>query len=316
MSELQARMEELQGELNAAQERIEALRVEELALDERLVVSQQRADQLEDQQGRLRTVVTKRAQELYMTGSSEMLEALLGSSDMGELMDRTEILSQVSADDSSAFIELARSRAELERLNEQMAADRSRLVAAERELAEENEALQSKFEEISAEYDRLKAALAKAAPAPAAAAAAPAPASAAAPVVKSTGGMVCPVAGPVSFTDTWGAPRSDGRTHEGTDMMAAYGTPVAAITSGTITYAAYNGSGGNMLFLSGDDGHQYWYMHNQENFVGSGARVSTGDIIASVGDTGNATGTPHVHFEYHPGGGGPINPYPLVASLC
>ena len=314
MSELQARMDDLQGELNDAQERIEQLRIEQLQLDERLVVSQRRADELRSKQVKLRSVVTKRAQELYMAGNSEMLEALLGSSDMGELMDRTEILSQVSVDDSSAFIELARSQAELERLNAQMSTDRSRLVAAEEQLAEENEQLQARFAEVSDEYDRLKAALAKAAPAPAVASASgPAPA---APVIKSTGGMACPIAGPTSFTDTWGAPRSDGRSHEGTDMMAAYGTPVAAITSGTITYAAYNGSGGNMLFLSGDDGHQYWYMHNQENFVSSGARVSTGEIIASVGDTGNATGTPHVHFEYHPGGGGPINPYPLVASLC
>lgn len=304
-------MEELQGELNAAQARIEDLRVEQLALDERLAGSELRVRELSARQGRLRAVVTKRAQELYMTGNSEMLEALLGSRDMGELMDRTEILSQVTMDDSSAFIELARSQAELVRLNEQMAADRTRLVAAEDELAEENEVLQSRFEEVSDEYARLKAALAKAEPAPA-----PATLAAAAPAVKSTGGMVCPVAGPVSFTDTWGAPRSDGRSHEGTDMMAAYGTPVAAITSGTITYAAYNGSGGYMVFLSGDDGNQYWYLHNQENFVSSGARVSTGDIIASVGDTGNAAGTPHVHFEYHPGGGGPVNPYPLVASLC
>ena len=314
MTELEARMDELQGELNAAQARIEELRVEQLRLDERLAGSQARADELESKQAKLRTVVTKRAQELYMAGNSEMLETLLGSSDMGELMDRTEVLSQVSRDDSSAFLELARSQAELEQLNAQMSADRSRLVAAEEQLAEENDVLQSRFEEVSDEYDRLKAALAKATPAPApAAASGPAPA---APVVKSTGGMACPVAGPVSFTDTWGAPRSNGRSHEGTDMMAAYGTPVAAITSGTITYSAYNGSGGYMIFLSGDDGNQYWYLHNQENFVSSGARVSTGDIIASVGDTGNATGTPHVHFEYHPGGGGPVNPYPLVASLC
>jgi murein DD-endopeptidase MepM/ murein hydrolase activator NlpD len=98
-------------------------------------------------------------------------------------------------------------------------------------------------------------------------------------------------------------------------MMGSYGTPLVAIVSGTITYAAWDGSGGNMIFLSGDDGNQYWYMHNQENFV-SGGHVSAGQTIASLGDTGNAAGTPHLHFEYHPGGGSAVNPYPLVASLC
>jgi murein DD-endopeptidase MepM/ murein hydrolase activator NlpD len=276
--------------------------------------SEERATALESEQGKLRTVVTKRAQELYMAGHSEMLEALLGSNDIGDLMDRTEVLSQVSLDDSGAFIKLARSQAELERLNEQMIADRARLAAAEEGLAEENDLLQSRFEEVSAEYERLKAALLKAAPAPAPAPATQVASSGPAPVVRSTGGMTCPVAGAVSFIDSWGYPRA-GHTHQGTDMMAAYGTPVVAITSGTITYAAYDGSGGNMIFLSGDDGHQYWYMHNQENLVTSG-HVSVGQQIATVGDTGNATGTPHVHFEYHPGGGAAINPYPLVASLC
>ena len=98
-------------------------------------------------------------------------------------------------------------------------------------------------------------------------------------------------------------------------MMGAYGTPLVAIVSGTITYAAYDGSGGNMIFLSGDDGNAYWYMHNQENFV-TGGHVTAGQSIASLGDTGNAAGTPHLHFEYHPGGGSAVNPTPLVASLC
>ncbi|MBA3431401.1 MAG: M23 family metallopeptidase, partial [Actinobacteria bacterium] len=104
-------------------------------------------------------------------------------------------------------------------------------------------------------------------------------------------------------------------THVGVDMMAAYGTPVVAIVSGTISYAAFDGSGGNMIFLDGDDGDSYWYMHNQANLVTSG-HVSAGQQIATVGDTGNAEGTPHVHFEYHPGGGGPVNPYPIVAPIC
>jgi murein DD-endopeptidase MepM/ murein hydrolase activator NlpD len=91
--------------------------------------------------------------------------------------------------------------------------------------------------------------------------------------------------------------------------MAAAGTPVVAIVTGTITYAGYGSSAGNWLQLSGDDGNGYWYMHNQVNLV-SGGRVSVGQQIATVGNTGNASGgPPHVHFEFHPGGGGPVNPY-------
>ena len=302
-------MEDLQGELNAAQARIEELRTEQDTLEHRMEEADARVKVLKARQGKLQATAVGRAQELYMNGNTDMLEALFGSHDIGDLMDRTEVLSQVSMDDTGSFIALARSQAELEELNEQMIADRERLALAEEQLAEENDLLQSRFEEVSAEYERLKAALMKAEPAPATAAA-----PATAPVVRSTGGMYCPVGGATSFVDSWGAPRS-GHTHQGVDMMGAYGTPLVAITSGTITYAAYDGSGGNMIFLSGDDGHQYWYMHNQENLVTSG-HVSAGQQIATLGDTGNAAGTPHLHFEYHPGGGAAINPYPLVASLC
>jgi peptidoglycan LD-endopeptidase LytH len=97
--------------------------------------------------------------------------------------------------------------------------------------------------------------------------------------------------------------------------MAGYGAPVMAITSGTITLSSYGSSSGNWIILSGSDGNTYWYMHNEQNLVSSGS-VSTGQQIATLGDTGNAAGTPHLHFEYHPGGGAAVNPYPLVASLC
>jgi murein DD-endopeptidase MepM/ murein hydrolase activator NlpD len=51
--------------------------------------------------------------------------------------------------------------------------------------------------------------------------------------------------------------------------------------------------------------------------VVTGQRVHTGDVIGAVGNTGNARSTPpHLHFQYHPGGGGAVNPTPLVTALC
>ncbi|WP_370324584.1 murein hydrolase activator EnvC [Euzebya sp.] len=138
---------------------------------------------------------------------------------------------------------------------------------------------------------------------------------ASAPVASS--GMACPQDNPRSFTDTWGAPRSGGRSHQGTDIFGARGGNVFAITSGTVTRTTSGGISGLFLTLRGDDGHDYWYIHLQDFVARQGQRVSAGELIAHNGDTGNARGTtPHIHFEYHPGGGGPVNPYPLLASIC
>ena len=133
----------------------------------------------------------------------------------------------------------------------------------------------------------------------------------------SSGGMACPQDNPRSFTDTWGAPRSGGRTHQGTDIFGTRGGKVFAIVDGTVEWTTTGDSSGLFLSLRGDDGDTYWYMHLQDFVARAGARVQAGDLIAHNGDTGNARGTtPHIHFEYHPGGGGAVNPYPLLKDVC
>ncbi|MDQ3974734.1 MAG: M23 family metallopeptidase, partial [Actinomycetota bacterium] len=127
----------------------------------------------------------------------------------------------------------------------------------------------------------------------------------------------CPQDRPRSYSDTWGAPRSGGRRHQGTDIFGARGGLVFAITGGVVQFTRSGGNAGLFLSLRGDDGHVYWYMHLQDFVASAGQRVSAGQVIAHNGDTGNARGTsPHIHFEYHPGGGGPVNPYPLVRRVC
>ncbi|CAN5886811.1 hypothetical protein BH23ACT8_BH23ACT8_00200 [soil metagenome] len=136
--------------------------------------------------------------------------------------------------------------------------------------------------------------------------------------VSSAGGVACPVGQPRSYSDTWGAPRSGGRAHKGTDIMAPMGTPIYAYESGTITRTNANRLGGISLYLAGDSGNLYYYTHLQ-GYVGgvsAGQRVSVGEHIASNGDSGNAAGIPHLHFEVMPGGGGNVNPYPYVQRAC
>lgn len=125
--------------------------------------------------------------------------------------------------------------------------------------------------------------------------------------------MVCPVAGPRSFADTWGAPRSGGRSHEGVDMMAPGGTPLVAVESGAATFKT-NRLGGNAVWITGSSGTKYYYAHLSA-WEGSSRSVSQGEVIGYVGATGN-TSVNHLHFEVHPFGGPAVNPYPYVRAVC
>ncbi len=136
------------------------------------------------------------------------------------------------------------------------------------------------------------------------------------PPAPAAGGLVCPVQGPVSFVDSFGAPRSGGRAHQGVDMMAAMGTPTVAPVSGRVEHRD-NDTGGLSWWLHGDNGDEYYGTH-LSGYENEGAGwVAAGTVIGYVGDSGNAAGgSPHLHFEIHPGGGSAINPFPDVAAAC
>lgn len=123
------------------------------------------------------------------------------------------------------------------------------------------------------------------------------------------GRIQCPVSG-TAYSDTWGAARSGGRSHQGVDMLGSRGTPLRAVVSGSVLFKQ-NSLGGNAVWLTGSDGNKYYYAH-LDSFEGSSRGVSQGEVIGYLGDTGNARGTPHLHFEVHPGGGAAVNPYPWV----
>jgi murein DD-endopeptidase MepM/ murein hydrolase activator NlpD len=148
------------------------------------------------------------------------------------------------------------------------------------------------------------------------------PASRSAPAAPSPpahGGIACILARPYSYVDTWGAARSSGRTHQGTDVMAPYGAQVYAYTAGVVSRESTSANGGLQLYLLGDNGVEYFYAHLSRYAVPVGTRVRAGQLVAYNGQSGNARYTvPHVHFEVHPGGPGsaPVNPYPYVRRAC
>jgi murein DD-endopeptidase MepM/ murein hydrolase activator NlpD len=128
------------------------------------------------------------------------------------------------------------------------------------------------------------------------------------------GSIICPVLGSTAFGDTWGAPRSGGRRHEGVDMLGPTGLQLVAVVSGFVTFKT-GLLGGLVATLEGDNGNTYFYGHLSA-YEGSSRVVGQGDVIGYLGDTGNAQGTPHLHFEIRPNRGRPVNPYPSVRAAC
>ena len=128
-------------------------------------------------------------------------------------------------------------------------------------------------------------------------------------------GWVCPTGAAVApFADTWGAPRSGGRRHQGVDLIGARGVPVLAVVDG-VAEAKTNVLGGITISFQGVDGNGYYYAHLDG--YGKLGSVKAGDAIGFLGQSGNAQfSIAHLHFEIHPGEGPAVNPYPTVAAHC
>ena len=125
-----------------------------------------------------------------------------------------------------------------------------------------------------------------------------------------------PVGGEATYTHDWLFPRfgPGWRLHQGTDIFAPRGTPVRAPADGRVRLSS-GGLGGTALYVTEPDGTYYYLAHLAgvaEGLV-SGAPVTVGQVIGYNGSSGNAQGTPpHVHFEVHPRGGGPVDPKPVL----
>ncbi|HEU5362207.1 MAG TPA: M23 family metallopeptidase [Gaiellaceae bacterium] len=145
--------------------------------------------------------------------------------------------------------------------------------------------------------------------------------------------LLFPVVGSVSYGDDFGDPRGGAR-HEGNDILAAKRASVVAVEDGTVEYWTRSASAGCMLYLHGASGTSYQYIHLNNDrtaandnkgkcvrgtayAVADGARVTAGQQIGYVGDSGDANGIhPHLHFEVHPNGKGAVDPFPYLRKAA
>lgn len=132
--------------------------------------------------------------------------------------------------------------------------------------------------------------------------------------------MIFPIKGRHDMGQTPTNGFGGGRGHQGHDMFADCGTPLVAVTSGEVQAKAYHSAAGHYVVIKGGSGESFAYMHlRSASNLSTGDRVSVGDSVGRVGDTGRVTGC-HLHFEQWtaPGwytGGRATDPLPLLREL-
>lgn len=116
-----------------------------------------------------------------------------------------------------------------------------------------------------------------------------------------------------SLVDSWGDARSNGRSHEGIDILAPRGTPIISPTKAVVSQIGYGANGGNYVYTINPGGERFYYAHLDSYAEGlvKGKVLEAGDVIGHVGNTGNASGGPtHLHFGIYKNGAS--NPYPRI----
>lgn len=342
LTEAQARLERLQREFRAARKNVYRVRGELQTLIAQVseVTAQKEALQEAIEEARaemssskvaaaeLQADLNARAREMYIRGPAGTVELILQADSLVDLSDRASYLEILSEADANVATGLRTERQQISGLTDTLAeyrADVNRLL----------ESLQGKEAEVEAKFAEAEAAQAVLDDKIQAAEKAVETlkkkvqreylqrygitgGGTVGPPVKADGPLYwCPVDPPRSYIDTFGAPRSGGRTHQGNDIFAPPGTPIRAPFAGRAEEGS-NSLGGYTVNVYASASGDYVYNAHMSRYAGvDGQQVEAGDIIGFVGNTGNALGTPpHDHFEYHPGGGSAVTPYLYLNEVC
>jgi len=243
--------------------------------------------------------IEQRSAIAFIEGPGSSLEMILRATDYQDFLDRLAMLDVMNFKDG-------RLAAALEAVSHSLELTKGRLLLSQqqrRELLDELEDRKQEMREKFAEQQQLLAELEARRE------------QARATVWRLRPFAECPVAGPHAVADDWGAPRvgPPKHKHQGNDIFAPYGTPIVAPFPG-YAVTARNRLGGLAVKVHG----LYGYVYNAHlSRYGNLGQVETGDVIGYAGTTGNAQGTsPHDHFEWHPGGGGAIDPHDLLMLVC
>lgn len=305
-----AEMADLKREANQAAARWSRARAEQVKVSQEVTALERKVGDLERRMGILRQAATRGAASMYKRDTMVDSAAGLGDTDaaLGSAR-RTKLIGTVNQLAGDAVQTLGDTARQLRTQHRALSDRRREQTKVVDRMAGERRAVEGRLAAMVKAEKELRArqvALAKAE--------ARASRSKPAQVVQARPGLggsfICPINGPVAYSNDWG----DGRGHRGNDLMNPKGTENVAVVTGTVSTRRWGG-GGLTIFLTGDDGNTYVYMHLLQ-LVGPYPRhVEQGEVVGLTGASGNATAY-HTHFEFHPGHGAAVNPYPLISTHC
>ncbi len=277
---------------------------------------QEYGDNVSSLEERARSLVV----EAYTTGGRNMVTAAFTAESIQQLITSQALYDAAATRDLSQLDQLEAVSRQMDRLTDELDVKEAEVAQLEAEQAyavEQLAEIQARAERLYAEAEQKHAAaLAKyqAEQKRLAAIRAARKSGPAAGVPAATRDSACPFPGS-SFIDSWGYPRSGGRTHKGTDLIGRYNGPLYSMASGSVRLNSHY-LGGIQVYVNGDDGITYYYAHLSGYAPGlrNGQRVSRGQHIGFNGTSGNAS-VAHLHLGMIVGGTY-VNPYPTVRAAC
>jgi len=322
------RIDALQGDINVLQRKqnrvqvsLDQKRAELLEVRGKLDEARERLARLRKELAVAEDALAARLVELYKADEPDAITVILQADGFADLLERTEFLERVSEQDEDiiervrVLKEAAKKQAELLAELEQRVEDAANAILAQRnELAQAKNQLVSSQDELAAVRNDRQGALAQvhdsrvklegdlraleAEQARVTAQLQGAPA----PVRQGSGALIWPVSGPVvsGFGMRWG------RLHAGIDIAVPAGTGIRAADGGQVVLAGWTGGYGNYVCIQHTGSLSTCYAHLSSYAVSSGAAVSQGQVIGSVGCTGHCFGD-HLHFETRVNGS-PVDP--------
>jgi murein DD-endopeptidase MepM/ murein hydrolase activator NlpD len=324
------RIQALEAEVGDVSTKLVALE-EDLALHQRKLdaltelyeIQTERLAFLRDQYGVAVKRLSTRLVAVYESGEPSTLDVLIDAQSFSDILDQLDYLSSIAAQDRAIVKHVTGARDHMRVLRERTGKTKARVAAVTRVVKIRTEQTRAVKNQLVARQQGLSAArsarrasladvredarhyaseaaalqaqsanvAAQIRSAQATVSSSPSYSQASTDSSPSASGFIWPVGGPVVSPFGW----RWGRMHEGVDIAAGYGSPIAAAASGTVIYAGWMGGYGNLIIIDHGGGIATAYAH-QSSFAVGGGPVSQGQTIGYVGCTGHCFG-PHLHFE-------------------